>query len=276
MLHFDHTVLAVRDLDRAATTYRQLGFTLTPRGGHPKLGTANHTIMMGRTYLELLTVVAPRTENERWQQTLAAGEQLASIAYGSRDAAHTRATLQARGIAASELLDFSRPVRLDGQTVEARFTITQLPPDTTPALPGFVCQHHTPEYVWRPAWQRHANTATEVVAITVVHPDPAGISAAYDRLLGRASVHPHPGGLALDLLGTRVWIVSPAYATHRLGRPVASDHTQAVGLTVAVSDLDAARRWLDDQAVPHAPFGRRSVLIPETAAHGVNLELLAA
>lgn len=277
MLHFDHAVLAVRELDRAAATYRRLGFTLTSRGGHPKLGTANHTIMMGRTYLELLTVVEPRAENARWQDTLAAGEQLASIAYGSRDASQTRTTLLSRGIEASELLDFSRPVSLDGTTVDARFTITQLPDAATPALPGFVCQHHTPEYVWRSEWQRHANTATEVVAITLVHPDPAEISGAYDRLLGRASVHPHPGGIALDLLGTMIWIVSPAYAAHRLGRPVGTPgRAHGVGLTVAVRDLDAARRWLDSQSVPHAPFGRRSILIPEVATHGINLELLAA
>ena len=277
MLHFDHAVHAVRDLDRAAATYRRLGFTLTARGGHPKLGTANHTVMLGRTYLELLTVVEPREENRRWRETLAAGEQLASIAYGSRDAAHTQATLRARGIAASDLLDFSRPVRLDGAVVEARFTITQLPAEATPALPGFVCQHHTPELVWRPEWQRHANAATELVALTIVHPDPAAVTPAYDRLLGRASVHPHPGGIALDLLGTRIWIVSPAYAAHRLGQPASAfGQARGIGLTVAVRDLGAARRWLDDQSVPHTAFGRRSVLIPDSQAHGVTIELLAS
>jgi catechol 2,3-dioxygenase-like lactoylglutathione lyase family enzyme len=30
----DHVVLAVRDLDRAAARYEQLGFTLTPRASH--------------------------------------------------------------------------------------------------------------------------------------------------------------------------------------------------------------------------------------------------
>lgn len=277
MLHFDHAVLAVRDLDRAAAAYRRLGFTLTARGGHPKLGTANHTVMLGRTYFELLTVVEPRAENQRWQDMLAAGEQLAGIAYGSRDAAHTQATLRSRGIAASDLLDFSRPVRLGQSTVEAKFTITQLPSEATPALPGFICQHHTSEFVWRPEWQRHANTATEVVALTVVHPDPAAISPIYDRLLGRASVHPHPGGIALDLLGTRIWVVSPAYAAHRLDRPVESlAETRGLGLTVAVRSLDAARRLLDEQSVPHTVFGRRSVLIADSEAHGVHLELLAA
>ena len=55
----DHIVVVVRDLDAAAQRWRKLGFTLSPRGLHSAhMGTANHTLMLGDDYLELMGVVA--------------------------------------------------------------------------------------------------------------------------------------------------------------------------------------------------------------------------
>mgnify|MGYP001458649678 CR=1 FL=1 len=53
----DHVVIAVRNLDEAAKTYRSFGFTLTPRGLHEGKGTGNHCLMFPNTYVELLGVV---------------------------------------------------------------------------------------------------------------------------------------------------------------------------------------------------------------------------
>ena len=49
----DHAVIALRDLDAAAASFSRLGFTLTPRGVH-SIGSQNHCIMFGSTYIELL------------------------------------------------------------------------------------------------------------------------------------------------------------------------------------------------------------------------------
>ncbi|MBL9097647.1 MAG: VOC family protein, partial [Alphaproteobacteria bacterium] len=53
----DHVVIAVKNLDSAAATYRKFGFTLTPRGLHEGKGTGNHCIMFANTYVELLGIV---------------------------------------------------------------------------------------------------------------------------------------------------------------------------------------------------------------------------
>jgi len=59
-------VIAVRDLDAAAARFGELGFTLTPRGFH-SIGSQNHLIMLGSTYIELLAPVAthPWLEQDR-------------------------------------------------------------------------------------------------------------------------------------------------------------------------------------------------------------------
>ena len=58
MLRIDHVVRAVRDLDDAADRWeREHGLSSIPGGVHPRWGTANRILPMGRDYLELMTVV---------------------------------------------------------------------------------------------------------------------------------------------------------------------------------------------------------------------------
>src|SRR5689334_13060302 len=110
MLFLDHAIVFAKDLDRAAARWRALGFTLTPRGRHQQLGTANHTIMFARTYLELLTVERPDPANRTWAAILARREGFGAMALGTRDARATATSLRARGLEIPEVVDFGRPV----------------------------------------------------------------------------------------------------------------------------------------------------------------------
>ena len=67
IIGIDHAVVMVQDLARAAENYRQLGFTLSPRGTHSAhMGTGNYTIMFDPDYMELLGVlVRPNTTRRR-------------------------------------------------------------------------------------------------------------------------------------------------------------------------------------------------------------------
>ena len=60
----DHAVVAVKDLDAAAANWKQLGFTISPRGTHSAhMGTGNYTIMLGEDYMELLGVLDATEHN---------------------------------------------------------------------------------------------------------------------------------------------------------------------------------------------------------------------
>jgi hypothetical protein len=152
-LGIDHAVIAVRDLDAAAATFSALGFTLTPRGFH-SIGSQNHCIMLGSTYIELLAAPVAHPWLDYYRRFLdRQGDGLAAIALSTDDADGTYAELKGQG--ARPPMDLSRPA----QGGLARFRLVQIQ-DTL-----FVCQHLTPELVWRPEWQKHANGATELAAI---------------------------------------------------------------------------------------------------------------
>ena len=146
-------MIAVRDLDRAAARFAALGFTLTPRGFH-SIGSQNHCIMLGSTYIELLAAPVAHPWLDHYRGFLdRQGDGLAAIALSTDDADRAYAQLKERGARAP--MDLSRPV--EGGI--ARFRLVQML-DTL-----FVCQHLTRELVWRPQWQRHANGASEVLGI---------------------------------------------------------------------------------------------------------------
>jgi catechol 2,3-dioxygenase-like lactoylglutathione lyase family enzyme len=177
----DHVVIAVRDLDRARETYTRLGFTLTPRGFHT-LGSANHCIMFGTDYVELLALPLQHAAMSYYAEFLARGEGLAAFALASADADAAYAELAADGIRADAPLDFSRPVRLPEGERDAAFRIVQLAPAQTPGCRGFVCQHRTRELVWRAEYQNHAVGANGLAALAVVAEDPVVAASVYARL----------------------------------------------------------------------------------------------
>ena len=78
----DHAILAVRDLDRAASEIeKRFGFASVPGGTHPAWGTGNRIIPLGDTYLELMAVVDESAAAGSWfgrhvADTVAEREQL--------------------------------------------------------------------------------------------------------------------------------------------------------------------------------------------------------
>ena len=143
----------MRDLDAAAASFTELGFTLTPRGHH-SIGSQNHCIMFGSTYLELL--VAPIAHP--WLDYYRGfGEGLAAIALSTEDADATYEELKSKG--ARPPMDLSRPV--EGGV--AKFRLVQI--EGAPQL--FFVQHLTRHFVWRPEWQKHANGARELVHVSL-------------------------------------------------------------------------------------------------------------
>src|SRR5204863_2017165 len=112
----DHAVIAVRDLDAAAAKFTALGFTLTPRGHH-SIGSQNHCIMLGSTYLELLVAPVAHPWLDYYRRF---GEGLAAIALSTSDADATYELLKGKG--AKPPMDLSRPA--DGGV--ARFRLVQI------------------------------------------------------------------------------------------------------------------------------------------------------
>jgi hypothetical protein len=268
----DHVVILARDLGAARGRFARLGFTLSPRGRHSDhIGTANHTIMLREDYVELLGVLRPTESNARWRAALERCEGLGTVAFRTRSAMQTASELRALGFPVGAPLHFSRPIEGGG---EAAFDVALFPPESTPQLDVFACEHLTPGNVWRPELMEHANGAFALASVTVVVEDPAGLQGAYERLLGPGRTRRSEGELVVDTGSAPIrFMRREALAARYRGIPLVEampPHPAVLG--VRVRDLAATRRAL---AGIETVERDGALLVPPAAACGVLVEFVA-
>lgn len=227
-LTLDHIVIAVRDLDAAAQSYRRLlGRAPSWRGRHPSYGTANVLFRLDNTYIELLAPADAGDNSSPWLAALrshldTAGEGLYALALGTDDIDRTVADARARGLTVAGPADGDgvdldtgarrqwRNARIDSASVRSvrAFFIQHLsPPDALPIAqpdaPDAACPHavdHTvvassdlPQALtlWR-------DTLGLDLRATVDFPPPNGPRRLYflrlgDSILELAGAAPRPG-----------------------------------------------------------------------------------
>src|SRR5215470_3694781 len=194
----DHALVGVRDLEAARAAWAALGFTITPRGRHIGWATGNYCIMFDRGYVELLGIVDPAGFNNDLDKFLAEREGLLGLALRSTDGERTARILADAGMAPTGPKDLKRALELPEGTVMPAFKLVSVPPEATPGLKAFFCQHLTPELIRRPAWVVHANRAIALQAVVTVVERPAELAPAYARLFGAAAMQAVDDSLAVD------------------------------------------------------------------------------
>lgn len=271
----DHAVVAVKDLDAAAANWKQLGFTLSPRGTHSAhMGTGNYTIMLGEDYIELLGVLNATEHNAPTRSYLdQTGGGIERIAFTTPSAAAGAAELRTMGYAAIGPTDFERPVTMpDGRKAAAKFATFEWPVKEAPGgVRLFACQHKTRETVWLAELLRHANTAERIARVFIVTPTPendakhlAKMIAGEVRLDADGSVAVPTGFGRADF----VFLTRVALGRKYPGADVGALPERAgAGLELVVADLVAADRAIGPKAV--ASSG--AVVLPPAAANGVLL-----
>jgi hypothetical protein len=241
----DHTVLLVRDLDRAAAQFRRLGFALTPRGHHTGLGSSNNCAMFGnRDYVELLGLAPERGRRPFYEDFLRTREGIVGLAFRTPDARATRERIAGAGFAPPPAVAFGRPVEIDGTTRDARFVTTEADVKTTHGMRLFFCQHETPDLVWLPSFLTHPNGVAGVEAAIAVDVD-GHFAEACARLLNLPLEREGDMRL-LRAGGHRLEFLPPAVAAKRYpGDPMlASTQSLVAGLRLKVSDLEKTEQLL--------------------------------
>ncbi len=272
----DHAILLVHDLDAADRQMTRLGFRPTPRGVHSAhMGTANATIVFEDrlTYLETMGVLAPTPANAAQRAALERRQGLYGIAFKTDDAQAAARRFAELGIGDGEAMAFSRPVQLALGPKDAAFTVART---STGALPGawlFVCQHHTPELVWRPDFVEQPNGVIGLAEIVGIADDLLEVAGRYGSLLdGRVSRHAEGVEIAT---GTAVisFLLPEAFARQFGALAPKAAPPALLALRLRCRDRDATRRWLEaaGRAVTLSAAGTL-LLAPEEAC-GTLLEL---
>jgi catechol 2,3-dioxygenase-like lactoylglutathione lyase family enzyme len=271
----DHVVVAVRDFDSSAAAWKKLGFTLSPRGTHsPHMGSGNYTIVFGDDYMELLGVLTPTDHNRATVDFLRAREGIERVAFTTDDAAGGVDELKSRGIAATGPVHFGRPVDLpNGGTGEAKFNVFHWPLSERPGgLRIFACQHLTPETVWIPELQAHANGAQHLVRVEVLSSQPKAAAAHMSALIDQPAVET-PDGVRVPSGGKRAEFLFYDAATfaHRYPEAVREGAAPEGAVAIVIATDDPAKARAIAGAVAHGD----AVSIPAAAATGAIVSFVA-
>lgn len=269
----DHVVVVVRDLDAARDSFRRMGFTVTPRGVH-SLGSQNHCVMFGSDYIELLwspdDVEHP---SRRYYSDFArVGEGAAALAFKTDSAKGAYTEMLWAGFDPTPVAEFSRPVTLPEGDRDAIFRVSMASLDKTPGGRVFVCEHVTPQVVWRPEYVQHANGATALAAVAMVTEDVVGSARVYERLF-HTQAATIDEGLLVEAGPAPVAFVTERALARRLPHVWISARPAPLiaALFIRVADRNATERSLRDGGFAPLRMPDGAVAIGADVAHGVAL-----
>lgn len=206
---FDHVVLAVQSLDRAAEIYQALGFTLTPRAYHEdRMGTSNRLAQFSeRNFIELLEVDRPDLLQPHdfsadppvfsfgAHNRAVTREGISMLVFASDDARVDNAAFEAAGLPVFAPFDFERKGRLpDGTEAPLAFSLAFSVAPEMPEAPVFVCENRAPDLFWKEDYQRHENGAKGIRAIWLTSDAPERDAGFFSRLFG-GEITETPGGV---------------------------------------------------------------------------------
>ena len=276
VIGLDHVVVAVRQLDRAAETFRRLGFALTPRGHHAEWGTTNYCVMFPDDYLQLLAAEGSGAEAKRVGNFAARREGAIELAFGSEDGAASAAALRHAGLQVGTPRSLSR--RLDNpEGTVLMFSEVPLPPGATPGIASRLIQHITRERLRYPEWLNHPNGAIGIASVTAVVADPGDLAPAWDVIFGPHAATPTDNTVTVHTGRGLVFLTRPEDLT-QLHPEAELDDLPAppaiVAVAIKVADTDRAAAWLIQESVTFNRDREGSIRIPPSEACGVFVELV--
>jgi len=273
----DHVLVGVRDLEAARIAYRRLGFAVSPRGSHIGWGTANYCVMFAEDYIELIGIVDTSQFTNNLDKFLARREGLMGLAWGTRDAAAAKAELAQAGVTAQGPKDLKQRLELPEGTALPAFKLVYLPPQATPALNSFVCQHLTPELIRRPEWLQHANGAFALKGITIAVSNVEGLAETYTRLFGSTAVSRTDDTVAVRVGPHVIMFATPDgldMLHPGIEPPSHSEMPYPLVLTVKVDDLAKTAAYLERKGVDPGSIEDGSALVGPEDSVGLWIEFI--
>ena len=165
---------------------------------------------------------------------------LNGLVFKTDDADATFAHLQAVGMAAEPPKGFHRPVDTPNLVKEARFRTVTVRSDVFTAGRVYLCEHNTPELVWRPDLPKltaHPNGAQSFKEIVIATDQPAEEAANFALLLNGTAA----GDNTVVVEGFRVVVLSWEEYAKRFGaNAVAAGGRKSIFGAVGVASSEIA------------------------------------
>jgi len=261
----DHLVLPVDSLKVARARYEALGFEVREDRQHP-FGTANCCVLFANnTYLEPLAL-ADREKAEAaiiegnifvrrqdaWR--FRHGEGFAMLALTSENADADQAAFAAQGYAGGPVYAFERKASgPDGAETAIGVRLAYAIDHRAPDVMIFACQHLNRDALCDPAGFDHGNGAIGVSGVYMAETNPADFQYYLEATTGQRAIRASSLGIQADTPNGVVAILTPdgMEALFGLSDGAAGRGLRLSAFTLAVKNLDAVAKRLDDRGIAH-------------------------
>ena len=172
-------------------------------------------------------------------------------------------------------LAFDRAVEVSGKTEHAAFRTVRIPKTNMPVVGFFVCEHVTPQFVYRAEWARHPNSARGIAGVTVIAGQPSRWIAELEKYFGPGSARREGEGLLVNTGTQPIRYLTPTdYSTRYPGiAPVRSGDHPAL-LILRVESLAACEALLRKNSVQVLKPDANRLLVPPSEAAHLTLEFV--
>lgn len=274
----DHIIIGVYDLEAATAIFRdKLGLVASGGGVHATGGTANRIIVIGDTYLELITVRTPSEAQQSMVERLTKGEGYLNFVLTSDDTKADSAAMKQRGVSILGPKEGSLKAG-DGRSRAWQRTDVERP-DLTQHYP-FLIQHDSigEEKRTRLAgWTtlpEHPLGVSKVLSATLAVESLGEATRRFEHIYGLHASEPYGGEVdswdatlvafrlgesmqSFELAAPLPTFLDPVTDATYLPEPGAlAKYVQQFGeslcrITLAVENLAASRRFLDSNNVTY-------------------------
>ena len=165
--------------------------------------------------------------------------------------------------------------RSAGKTEHARFRTVRIPKAHMPVVGFFVCEHLTPQFVYRGEWADHPNGARGIRGVTVIAEQPTRWAAALEKYFGPGSTRRDGEGLVVET-GTQPirYVTREDYAVRYPGvAPIRQGDHPAL-LSLRTGKLSACEALLVSGGVQIVRPDARRLLVPAVEAAGLTIEFV--
>jgi hypothetical protein len=224
-------------------------------------------------YFEILGIVEDTEFNAERREWLKGGGGLANVALATDGADLAFDAFKAASLQPDAPLFFDRAVEIAGKTEHAQFRTVRIPKTHMPVVGFFVCEHLTPQFVYRSEWAQHPNGARGILGVTVIAEQPTRWTAELEKYFGKDAVRGEGGGIVADT-GTQPihYMTRQDYLRRYPGitpvRPV--DHPAL--LSIKVENLAACETLLKKNGVKVMSPDSGRLLVPPSEAADLTVE----
>jgi hypothetical protein len=232
-------------------------------------------MIFDKDYFEILGIVEDTPFNAERREWLKEGGGLANVALATDGADLAFEAFKAAGLNPDAPLAFDRAVEVLGKTEHARFRTVRIPKTNMPVVGFFVCEHLTPQFVYRGEWARHPNGARGIRGVTVIAEQPARWIGELEKYFGPGSARHDSDGLVVDT-GTQPirYLARKDYIARYPGiTPVRPGDHPAL-LSVQVDSLAACEALLKKNGVKLLKPDVGRLLVPPAEAAHLTLEFV--